>query len=66
MKGFSPRNPRFAGASPEADIAQQLLRDLPRGHITHLLDHVLDAEPCAWYAVEAVKHGWIRSVITPD
>jgi DUF1016 N-terminal domain len=49
MKGFSPRNLHymrtFAGAFPTPEIAQQLLRDLPWGHITHLLDRAPDPVP---------------------
>jgi predicted nuclease of restriction endonuclease-like (RecB) superfamily len=67
MKGFSPRNLQymrtFAGAYPTPEIAQQLLRDLPWGHITHLLDRAPDPAARAWYAAKAVEHGWSRSVL---
>ncbi len=67
MKGFSPRNLQymrtFAGAYPDAEIAQQLLRDVPWGHLTHLLDRVPDPEARAWYAGEAIAQGWSRSLL---
>jgi len=67
MKGFSPRTLQymrtFAGAYPDAEIAQQLLRDLPWGHITHLLDRVPDPTARAWYAREAVTQGWSRALL---
>ena len=67
MKGFSPRNLQymrtFAGAYPEQTIAQQLLRDLPWGHITHLLDRVDDPEARTWYAAQAAEQGWSRATL---
>ncbi len=67
MKGFSPRTLQymrtFAGTYPDAEIAQQLLRDLPWGHITHLLDRVPEPEARDWYAREAVAHGWSRALL---
>jgi len=66
MKGFSPRNLQYmrtlAGAYPDEAIAQQLLRDLPWGHMTHLLDRVSDPAARAWYAQQIVAHGWSRAV----
>lgn len=67
MKGFSPRNLQymrtFAGTYPDPDFAQQLLRDLPWGHITHLLDRVPEASVRDWYAAQALTHGWSRSIL---
>ena len=66
-KGFSPRNLQymrtFAGAYPDPEIAQQLLRDLPWGHIIYLLDSVPDPEMRAWYARQTVEHGWSRAIL---
>lgn len=59
MTGFSPRNLQsmrtFAGAYPDPERAQQLLRDVPPGHIAHLLDRVDAPEARAWYAAKAVE-----------
>ncbi len=67
MRGFSPRNLQymrtFAGAYPEPQIAQQLLRNLPWGHITHLLDRVADPATRDWYAQQATTHGWSRAIL---
>lgn len=67
IKGFSPRNLQymrtFAGAYPDAEIAQRLLRDLPWGHITHLLDRLNDQIAREWYVRAAIEHGWSRSIL---
>jgi len=68
MKGFSPRTLQymrtFAGAYPDPVIAQQLLRDLPWGHVMRLLDTVPDAVEREWYARQAVEYGWSRAMLT--
>jgi len=67
MKGFSPRNLQymrtFAGVYLDPEIAQQLLRDLPWGHITHLLDRVSAPNARDWYARQAIAHGWSRAML---
>jgi len=67
MKGFSPRSLQymrtFAGAYPDPAIAQQLLRDLPWGHVMRLLDAVADPTERDWYARQAVAHGWSRAML---
>ncbi len=67
MKGFSPRNLQymrtFAGAYPEETIAQQVAAQLPWGHIMRLLDTVPDPAARAWYARQAIEHGWSRAVL---
>jgi len=64
VKGFTPRNVQymctFAEAYPDTESAQQLLRDLPWGHLTHLLDRVSDLGASAWYAGKAVASSWSR------
>ena len=68
MKGFSPRTLQymrtFAGAYPDPAIAQQVLRDLPWGHVMRLLDTVSDATERDWYAHQAVEYGWSRAMLT--
>ncbi|MCS5735798.1 PDDEXK nuclease domain-containing protein [Herbiconiux daphne] len=67
MKGFSPRNltymRTFAGAWPDAVIAQQAVAQLPWGHITVLLDRISDQTLRDWYAANALAHGWSRNVL---
>lgn len=53
----------FAGAYPDSMIAQQLLHDVPWGHITHLLDRVHVAQERDWYAEQALHYGWSRSLL---
>ncbi len=67
MKGFSPRNLQymrtFAGAYPDPGIAQQLLRDMPWGHVMRLLDTVPDPIERDWYAHQAIAYGWSRTML---
>jgi len=68
MKGFSPRTLQymrtFAGAYPDLVIAQQVLHDLPWGHVMRLLDTVPDSVERDWYARQAVEYGWSRAMLT--
>ncbi len=68
MRGFSPRNLRymraFAAAYPESDFWQQAAANLPWGHVMRLLDTIPDPSTRAWYAREAVAHGWSRAILT--
>ena len=68
MKGFSPRNLRYAkaffAAWPDEAILQQVAAKLPWGHHMLLLDK-LDTTPSRlFYARTAIAHGWSRSVLT--
>jgi len=68
MRGFSPRNLRymrtFAAAYPEPHFWQQAAANLPWGHVMRLLDTVPNPDARAWYAQEAVAHGWSRAILT--
>lgn len=67
MKGFSPRNLKymraFAAAWPDGTIVQQLVAQLPWGHIVRLLDQLDDAQTREWYLRKAIEHGWSRSIL---
>ncbi len=67
MTGFSARNLRymrtFASAWPEHSIGQQLVAQLPWGHITHLLDLVSCPAQRNWYAQQTIEHGWSRNIL---
>lgn len=67
MKGFSRANlfymRRVAAAWPDEEVVQQLVGQLPWGHITVLLDRLDDQESREWYAAQAVRHGWSRNVL---
>lgn len=66
-KGFSPRNLQymraFAEAYPDRAIVQQLVAQLPWGHILHLLHKIKSQEAREWYIRQAIEHGWSRDVL---
>jgi predicted nuclease of restriction endonuclease-like (RecB) superfamily len=67
MTGFSPRNLKymraFAGAWPEEPIVQQLVAQIPWGHIVRILDYVKVPAEREWYIREAIQYGWSRNVL---
>ena len=67
MTGLSPRNLKyvraFAEAWPDRSIVQQLVAQLPWGHNLRLLEALKLPEERAWYARQAVEHGWSRAVL---
>ena len=66
MQGFSvwnlQRMRQFAKICPDLSIATQAVSQLPWGHITRLIQMVKSAEARQWYAQEAIKNGWSRSI----
>ncbi|MVN87617.1 DUF1016 family protein [Deinococcus sp. HMF7620] len=67
LKGFSPTNLKymrsFAQAYPDFQSGQQLVDQLPWGHLVTLLNTVKDPVQREWYARSAIQHGWSRSVL---
>ncbi|MCL2850099.1 MAG: PDDEXK nuclease domain-containing protein [Micrococcales bacterium] len=79
MRGFSGRNLHYMTAAVRAwpglfsqvgapdvtltPIVQQLVAQLPWGHVTTLLDRLDDQDDRDWYAGAAVEHGWSRAVL---
>ena len=67
MTGLSARNLKymraFAEAWPDAEIVQQVVAQLPWGHNVRLLDFLKVPEHRAWYARQAIEHGWSRNVL---
>lgn len=67
MTGLSARNLKymraFAEAWPDAEFVQQAVALLPWGHNVRLLDSVKAPEQRAWYARQAIEHGWSRNVL---
>jgi predicted nuclease of restriction endonuclease-like (RecB) superfamily len=53
----------FASVWPESSIGQQLVAQLPWGHITHLLDRVSCPTQRDWYARQTTEHGWSRNIL---
>ena len=62
--GFSIRNlqrmRQFAANYPDFEIMPQSVAQLPWGHISVLIHKVKVHEIRAWYASQAVEHGWSR------
>lgn len=67
MTGFSPRNLKymraFAEAWPEEPIVQQLVAQIPWGHIVRILDYVKVPAEREWYIRQAIENGWSRNVL---
>lgn len=67
LTGFSPRNlknmRRFAEAYPSKQIVQQLVAQIPWGHILHLMERVSDTNVQMWYMQKCIENGWSRSVL---
>ena len=67
IKGFSTRNLKymraFADAYPSLDFVQQVLHNLPWGHMIKLLDGVKIKDERLWYAQKAIEQGWSRNVL---
>jgi predicted nuclease of restriction endonuclease-like (RecB) superfamily len=67
LKGFSARNLKYmralAEAFPDELFVQQVVAQLPWGHLTNLLVKVSDSQERGWYIRETVEHGWSRAVL---
>lgn len=66
-KGFSPRNLKymraFAGENPDRAIVQQLVAQIPWGHILCLMHGVKEGKAREWYVHQTIEHGWSRSML---
>jgi predicted nuclease of restriction endonuclease-like (RecB) superfamily len=49
--------------SPDGEGLLRSVADLPWGHHIVLLERVKEAPPRAWYAEQALAHGWSRNVL---
>jgi len=67
QKGFSPRNLKymraFAEAWPDKSFVQGVLAQITWYHNIAILEKVGDPERRAWYARQAIEHGWSRNVL---
>jgi len=67
MKGFSPRNlvymRTFANEFPNREFTQQVVAQIPWGHIVRILDYVDDSDERVWYIQQTVTNGWSRNVL---
>lgn len=67
MRGFSKRNlehmRRFSRLYPNIEFGKQAVSQLPWGHIVRLMQMVDSENEREWYAIQAIKNGWSRSVL---
>jgi predicted nuclease of restriction endonuclease-like (RecB) superfamily len=67
MTGLSVRNllymRRFADSYPEKAIVQQLVAQLPWGHIVRISERIKDPAIRIWYVRKTIEHGWSRSIL---
>ncbi len=67
LKGFSPRNIKymrsFADAYRNASFVQQVVAQIPWGHIVRILDYVSDAGEREWYIRKTIECGWSRTIL---
>ncbi len=67
MTGYSPRNLKymraFAAAWPDERIVQQLVAQIPWGHIVRILDYVNIPTEREWYIRQTIENGWSRNVL---
>lgn len=67
MTGLSARNLKYmralADAWPDSEFVQRVIAQLPWGHNVSLLESVKATEERAWYARQAIEHGWSRPVL---
>jgi predicted nuclease of restriction endonuclease-like (RecB) superfamily len=67
INGFSPRNLKYMRAFAEAwadeGIVQQLVAQIPWGHIVRILDYVKVPAEREWYIRQTIENGWSRNVL---
>lgn len=67
MTGLSARNLKymraFADAYPDPEFVQQVVAQLPWSHNLRLLEDLKSFAERAWYAKQAIEHGWSRNVL---
>lgn len=66
IKGFSVRSLKYMlkfAREFDYETVQQLVAQIPWGHIVHLMDKVNDKGQREWYIREAIENGWSRSVL---
>lgn len=67
MKGLSSRNlkymQKFAREFDDSQIVQQLVAQIPWGHVTHVLDRSSDPDERVWYIQKTIENGWSRNVL---
>lgn len=68
MKGFSTRNlkymRKFAAEYPDIEFVQQLVAQLPWGHIMTIMYSTSDEAERAFYISESIANGWSRNILS--
>lgn len=68
MKGFSVRNlkymRKFASEYPDAQFVQQLVAQLPWGHIVTIMYSTADEDERMFYINETRINGWSRNILS--
>jgi predicted nuclease of restriction endonuclease-like (RecB) superfamily len=68
MKGLSARNlkymRKFAEEYPDQAIVQQLVAQIPWGHICIIMDKLDNLEEKIWYIKRTIEDGWSRNVLS--
>jgi predicted nuclease of restriction endonuclease-like (RecB) superfamily len=67
LTGFSPRNLKYMRAFseeyPDREFVQQVVAQIPWGHILYLLQKAKDPAKRLWYMRKAIEHGWSRNIL---
>lgn len=67
MTGFSVRNlkymAKFAEEYPDEQIVQQVVAQIPWGHLLVLLDQIKNPVQRQWYIEQDIQNGWSRNVL---
>jgi predicted nuclease of restriction endonuclease-like (RecB) superfamily len=68
MKGLSSRNlkymQRFAKEFKDFEIVQQLVAQIPWGHIFIIMEKLNDCNQKTWYIQKTIENGWSRNVLS--
>ena len=67
LKGFSPRNlkymRKFAVEFDNLELVQQLVAQLPWGHIIVIMNRLSDFDSRMFYVNKTIENGWSRSIL---
>lgn len=65
--GYSSRNLKYmrslAAFYVDREFVQQVVAQIPWGHITHLIDHIKDSHERDFYIQQTIENGWSRNVL---
>lgn len=67
IKGYSPRNlkymSKFADSYSDSEFVQQVVAQIPWGHIVVLLDKIIEYDKRNWYINKCIENSWSRNVL---